>query len=138
MNKKNCEDLLMAMMAQLDGEENEFVEQAAFHLAECENCRMEFEQMQILDNLFKRQSRREQNADLWSAIEPRIEPKRQTNWQPFALLGIFLVGYKLLEMLPEDEFGLWFKLVPLVFVIALFGFLKENPFKINTELILEK
>src|SRR5687767_11788329 len=110
MNKKNCEDLLMAMMAQLDGEENEFAEQAAFHLAECENCRKEFEQMQILDNLFKRQSRREQGADLWSVIEPRIEPKRQTNWQPFLFLGIFLVGYKLLELLPEDEFGLWFKL----------------------------
>ena len=138
MNKKICEDLLMAMMAQLEGEENEFSEKAAFHLAECENCRKGFEQMQILDNLFKRQSRREQDADLWSAIEPRIEPKRQTNWQPFALLGIFLVGYKLLELLPEDEFGFWFKLVPLVFVIALFGFLKENPFKINTELILEK
>jgi hypothetical protein len=28
--------------------------------------------------------------------------------------------------------------VPLIFVVALFGFLKENPFKINTELILEK
>jgi hypothetical protein len=127
------------MMARLDGEDTEIsAERAVLHLAECENCQKEFEQMQITDNLLKRQTRREQDADLWSAIEPRIKAKTQTNWQPFVFLGIFLVAYKLLEMLPEDEFGLWFKLVPLVFVIALFGFLKENPFKINTELMLEK
>ncbi len=139
MNKINCEDLLAAMMARLDGEDTEIsAERATLHLAECAGCRQEFEQMQITDNLLKRQSRREQDADLWSAIEPQLKAKTQTNWQPFVFLGIFLVAYKLLEMLPEDEFGLWFKLVPLVFVIALFGFLKENPFKINTELILEK
>ena len=139
MNKINCEDLLMAMMARLDGEDTEVsAEHARLHLAECAGCRQEFEQMQITDNLLKRQTRREQDADLWSAIETQIEAKTQTNWQPFVFLGIFLVAYKLLEMLPEDEFGLWFKIVPLVFVIALFGFLKENPFKINTELILEK
>ncbi len=138
MNKTNCEDVLMAMMARLDGEENERADPAALHLAECDACQKEFEQMQTTDNLLKRQSRREQDADLWSAIKPRIETKNQMTWQPFAFLGIFLVGYKLLELLPDDGFGLWFKLVPLVFVIALFGFLKENPFKINTELILEK
>lgn len=139
MNKINCEDLLAAMMARLDGEDTEIsAERATLHLAGCAGCRQEFEQMQITDNLLKRQSRREQDADLWSAIEPQLKAKKQTNRQPFVFLGIFLVAYKLLEMLPEDEFGLWFKIVPLVFVIALFGFLKENPFKINTELILEK
>ena len=138
MNKKICEDSLAAMMARLDGEESEFAGAAEFHLTGCKNCRQEFEQMQNMDNLLKRQTRREQNADLWSAIEPRIEPKKQTSWKLFAFLAVFLVGYKLMEMLPDDGFGLWFKIVPLVFAIALFGFLKENPFKINTELILEK
>ncbi len=139
MNKINCEDVLMAMMARLDGEGAEVsAERATLHLAECAGCRQEFEQMQVTDNLLKRQSRREQTADLWSAIEPQLKTETQPNRQPFVFLGIFLVVYKLLELLPEDAFGLWFKLVPLVFVIALFGFLKENPFKINTELILEK
>jgi len=34
--------------------------------------------------------------------------------------------------------GLAFKIVPLIFVVALFVFLKENPFKINAELGLER
>jgi hypothetical protein len=48
-----------------------------------------------------------------------------------------LVGYKLVEMIPDRGFGLLFKLVPIIFVVAAFGYLKVNPFKINTELTLE-
>jgi predicted anti-sigma-YlaC factor YlaD len=141
MNEINCEDFLMAKMAELDGEKTEIsAEQIQLHLDACENCRQEFAQMQNTHNLLKRQNRREQNANLWAAIEERIEavPSRQTNWQPFLVLGAFLVAYKLLEMLPETDLGLAFKIVPVIFVVVLFAFLKENPFKINTELILEE
>jgi len=141
MTKTNCENVLMAMLAELDGEETEFsAGQKTLHLAECADCRREFEQIQKTDYLLKAQARSEPDADLWSAIEKRIQPKTvsQTGWQTFLVLGAFLVACKLLEMLPEEDFGLWLKLAPLIFVIALFGFLKENPFKINTELVLEK
>ncbi|HEX8196866.1 MAG TPA: hypothetical protein VF571_11815, partial [Pyrinomonadaceae bacterium] len=89
------------------------------------------------------QARREQPADLWRLIEKRIEspqskPARQISWKAFALLAAFLVAYKLLEMLAPQEFGFLFKFVPLIFVFGLFGFLKENPFKINTRLTLER
>lgn len=137
MYKENCEDILLALMAVFDGEKTDFSpEQLKTHTGACDNCRREIEQMQNTFNLLKEQERRGQNADLWSAIEPRIEAK--TNWRPLAFLIIFLVVYKLLEMLPERDFGLAFKIVPLVSVVALFVFLKENPFKINTELMLEK
>jgi GAF domain-containing protein len=133
----NCEEILMAMMAVFDGETTEFSpDELNAHLANCPNCRAEIEQMQNAFNLLKTQQRRARDADLWSSIAPRIEKK--TSWQPFAFTGIFLVGYKLLELLPANEFGLAFKIVPLALVVALFVFLKENPFKINTELILEK
>ncbi|MGC2238618.1 MAG: hypothetical protein WA584_20860 [Pyrinomonadaceae bacterium] len=139
MNKENCEDILMALAAVFDGEKTDFPpEQLKEHTSGCESCRREIEQMQNTFTLLKRQERRVQNADLWSAIEPQIEAERKTNWQPLAFLTVFMVVYKLLEMLPERDFGLAFKIVPLVFVIVLFVFLKENPFKINTELILEK
>lgn len=135
----NCENVLMAKMAEIDGEEEtaEFsAEQMNLHLATCENCRQEIEQMQLADNLLKRQTRRETDADLWSAVEKRIGARNvsQIGWKPFVLLGALLVAYKLLEMIPEQDFGLAFKLVPLVFIVALFVFLKENPFKINAEL----
>ncbi len=137
MNEINCENVLMAKMAEIDGEEAGFSsEQVTLHIAACENCRREIEQMRLSDNLFKNQTRRGQPADLWSAIENQIGNKTvyQISWKPFVLLVVILVAYKLLEMLPERDFGLAFKLVPLVFIVALFVFLKENPFKINAEL----
>ncbi len=98
--------------------------------------------MQNIARLLKKQKRREQDVNLWSSIEKsigaQIETASLTGWKTFLLLGVFLVAYKLLEMMPERDFGLLFKFVPLVLVAALFGFLKENPFKINTELNLER
>lgn len=141
MTKINCENVLMAMLAELDGEETEIsAAQKTLHLAGCAACRREFEQIRNTGNLLKRQAPRAPDADLWSAIETRIEAKTapQTGWRIFLVLGAFLVACKLLEMLPAEDFGFWFKFVPLIFVVALFGFLKENPFKINTELLLER
>lgn len=141
MKRTNCENVLMAMLAELDGEEFEIsAGEKSLHLAECATCRTEFEQIRNTGNLLKRQARREPEADLWSAIEKRIQPKAapRSGWRIFLVLGAFLVVCKLLEMLPAEDFGFWFKIVPLLFVVALFGFLKENPFKINTELVLEK
>lgn len=141
MNEKNCENVLIAMMAVFDGEKNEFSpEQLNSHLANCQNCRHEIEQMQNTFNLLENQQRREQEANLWSAIEKRIEIKTVSpvSPKPFVLLGILLVVYKLLEILPEKDFGLAFKIVPLGLVVGLFVFLKENPFKINAELTLER
>jgi hypothetical protein len=41
-------------------------------------------------------------------------------------------------MLPARDPGMTFKLVPLIIVALLFVFIKENPFRINTELVLER
>jgi hypothetical protein len=138
-----CEDAILAMMAVIDGEKAEEIssEHAAAHLAGCGNCRREIEQMQNTVNLFKGYERREQTADLWFEVESRLETQASaapTRWQPFLILTAGLVAYKLLEMLPERQPGLWLKLLPLLLVAALFVFLKENPFKINTELALER
>ena len=141
MNEINCENALMAKMAEIDGEETGIsAERINSHLATCEHCRQEIERMQSVDSLLKGQARREQTADLWSAIETRIDTKEvsQSDWKPFALLGALLIAYKLLEMLPEQNFGFAFHLVPLVLIVATFVFLKENPFKINDRLVSER
>jgi predicted anti-sigma-YlaC factor YlaD len=143
MKNMNCEEILIQKSALLDGEKADLpAEQINAHLEICENCRREIEQMEKMVLLLKRQERRAQNADLWPAVENRIGARAGTipaaNWQPFVLLGIFLVLYKLLEMIPERDLGWALKIVPFIFAGALFGLLKENPFKVNTELILEK
>ena len=137
MKELTCEDVLISQMAATDGEEPEFSkQQLSTHIAGCANCQHELKQLQALDRLLTGQTLSEPHVDLWPAIENRIA--KRTSWQPFALIGLLLVIYKLLEMLPARDPGMAFKLVPLVIVVLLFVFIRENPFRINTELVLER
>jgi anti-sigma factor RsiW len=138
MKELTCEDVLISQMAVADGEEPEFSkQQLSTHIAGCANCQHELKQLQALDHLLAGQTLSEPHVDLWPAIENRIA-KRTNRWQPFALIGLLLVIYKLVEMLPARDPGMAFKLVPLVIVVLLFVFIRENPFRINTELVLER
>jgi len=138
MQKLSCEDVLRAQMAAADGEEPGFSKDLlAAHVAGCANCHHELEQLQALDQMLVGHTLSEPRVDLWPAIENRIA-KRALAWQPFALIGLLLVIYKLLEMLPARDPGMAIKLVPLVIVVLLFVLIKENPFRINTELVLER
>ncbi|HEY0458259.1 MAG TPA: zf-HC2 domain-containing protein [Pyrinomonadaceae bacterium] len=136
----NCEEILIQKWALLDGEETALsAAEIDAHLETCENCRREFEPVKTAVFSLQQQERKVETADLWSAIDERIAAQNQppANWQPFILLALLLAVYKLVELLPARDLGWALKLVPLVVVVALFGFLKENPFKINTELLLE-
>ena len=141
MNELSCEAVLMAQLAAADGEEPALSrEQLTAHLTACVNCQSELKQLLALDQVLGTQTLAEPNVDLWPAIENRIakRTKAAIHWQLFALIGLLLVTYKLLEMLPARDLGLAFKLVPLVIVTLLFVVIKENPFRINTELMMER
>ena len=141
MKELSCEDVLLAQMAVADGEEPGFSkEQLVTHIEVCANCLHELKQSQALDHVLAGHTLLEPRVDLWPPIENRIaKPTRSVvGWQPFALIGLLLVIYKLLEMLPARDPGMAFKLVPLVIVVLLFVLIKENPFRINTELVLER
>lgn len=141
MKELSCEDVLMAQMAAADGEEPAFSKELlAAHLTGCANCQNELKQLLALDHVFASQNVAEQQVDLWPGIENRIAKPTGSvlGWRPFALIGLLLIIYKLLEMLPAHDPGLVFKLVPLVIVFLLFVFIKENPFRINTELVMER
>lgn len=139
MKELTCEDVLMAQMAAADGEEPGFSkQQLSAHVAGCANCQHELKQLQVLDQLFTGQTLSESRVDLWPAIEKGISKRSTLSWRPFALIGLLLVIYKMLEMLPARDPGMAFKLVPLVIVVLLFVFIRENPFRINTELVLER
>jgi len=141
MEKLSCESVLMAQMAAADGEEPGFSrEHLAAHIAGCVNCQHELKRLQALDQVLAGHALSERRVDLWPAIENRI-PRRTSavlGWQPFALIGLLLVIYKVLELLPERDFGLVFKLVPLIIIPLLFLLIKENPFRINPELVVER
>ncbi len=140
MKDLTCETVLMAMMAAAHGESAPLSsDEVKAHLTSCADCCEEAVRMQRVDELFQRATRRESDVDLWPAINSRLVPQsRRVGWQAYAFVGVLLLGYKLFEMLPEADPGWAIKLVPLSIFGALLLVLRENPFKINTELVLEK
>jgi predicted anti-sigma-YlaC factor YlaD len=140
MKQANCDDVLMAAMALADGEEETGLSilQIEAHTAQCDACRSEMEQLAGTVRLLEGRERRTYEADLWPGIKKRISKKTPPATIVFWVLGASLVAYKLLEMLPDDAPGIVFRLVPVIVIAAAFIFIKENPFKIQTELILER
>lgn len=143
MNELSCESVCLAAMATLDGREAELSrETIESHLANCPACRDEVEQLEALEALLGAQKRREQTADVWSVVREQVTrdaPRRTTSssWFPFMVLGLLLLGYQLIELVPKADLGLVIKVVPVLIVVAVFAYVKENPFKINTQLRLE-
>jgi hypothetical protein len=133
----------MAAMAMADGYQSELSSsQIEAHLASCAGCRREVGQLRELSTLLDAQQRRQRTESVWNRVEGRLsdvssEPSASRPWHLFMLLGMLLLGYRILEMVPDRNFGFLFKLVPVLLVIAAFGYLKENPFKIESELRLE-
>src|SRR5262245_2880611 len=112
MKELSCEDVLMAQMAVADGEEPAFSKELlAAHMTGCVNCQNELKQLLALDTVLASQNLAEQQVDLWPVIENRIaKPTRSVlGWRPFALIGLLLIIYKLLEMLPAQAPGIAFK-----------------------------
>src|SRR6266850_5137691 len=143
MTKLNCESVCMASMAIADGYQCELSsDQIEAHLASCADCRREVGQLRALSSLLDAQERRQRTENVWQRVEPRLTdaspaPINSQTWHPFILLGGLLLGYRIVEMVPDRDFGFIFKLVPVLLVIAAFSYLRENPFKINSELKLE-
>ncbi|HYV05671.1 MAG TPA: zf-HC2 domain-containing protein [Blastocatellia bacterium] len=143
MNTIDCETVLMAAMSVADGSPAE-IETARIeaHLAQCGNCRSELEALGGLAKLLDAQKRRQSDEQLWSTIQPRLSDRAEAQpadrtlkmWAP---VGLILLAYKLFEQVSDRQLALVYKLLPLLLIAAAFLFLRQNPFKINTELKLE-
>ena len=143
MTKPNCESVCMAAMAIADGHQSELSsDQIEAHVAGCSDCRRELEQLRTLTSLLDAQARRRRTENVWERVERRLPEATHAQspsqpWVPFVVLGVLLLGYRAIEMIPDRDLGFLFKLVPILFVIAAFSYLRENPFKIDAELRLE-
>ena len=140
MSSFDCEEMQLARMAHVAGERSPISsEQVHLHVASCENCRTQIAHLDELEQLLTRQTLREHDADLWPAIQQQIGPQRSAgSWQPFAIVAALLATFKLFEMAADHAPGLIFNLVPLLLMLVLFVVIKENPFRINSNIALEK
>lgn len=136
MKESVCEEFLLAKMAELDGEATDVSTDE--HIAQCENCRLEAARMRTLNEMFDRQTRLEHDIAMWQAVKARISsPPERAGWRTFAVLATCLAAFKVVSLSLQNDPGWLLGLLPLVFAAALFILLRENPFKVNTELILE-
>ena len=134
----NCESVRVAAMALADGEDSPLGrEEVEMHLRNCEHCRAEIEPMRTMNELWSSHERLRPEADLWPLISERLgESTPSFSWQVLLLFGTPLFGYKVLLLAFQAPPSLWSKLVPVILAIAVFRYLKANPFKINCELTL--
>lgn len=140
MKDLTCEKVLMAIMAAADGENAQLSPEVVnVHLRDCENCRNEAVRMKQVSAIFRQATRREETIDLWPAISGRLDqPSPRVGWQPYVIVAVLLLAYKLVELLPDADPGWAIHLVPLIIFGVFLLFVRENPFRINTELLLEK
>lgn len=134
----NCEEALMMKMAELDGEQARSIETDA-HIEGCEDCSREIAAMRSLDVLFEAHEPMQSDVSVWPHVSDRISKQTPSvGWGIFAIPVLALVAFKVFGMTLPTEPGLLFGLVPVAIAAGLFILLRENPFKVNSELILEK
>ena len=135
----NCEDIQMAIMAHDDDQQGPISRaEIETHMATCDACKQQVEELRQLDGMLMRQQRRQYDVELWPAIQRQLSPQTtNAGWQPFAVIALLLTTYKVFEMAAANPPVLLFNLVPLVLMFVLFAVIKENPFRINSELVME-
>lgn len=140
MTERNCESFCMAAMALMDGWQPALSQEAIqAHLDACSDCCRDFEDLRSLAHVLDMQTRPPRPEDIWAGIKGRVGDLRPNESSGrlrnlFAVLGLLLVGYRLIEIIPDRNLGIWSRFLPLLIAIAAFGYLKENPFTINAQL----
>jgi len=142
MTEIDCETVRVAAMAISDGEASSLKkEEIESHLLNCAACREEIEPLRATNQLLSSQRRLKPEVNLWPTISERIhsnvETRQPFRWRVLLLFGLPLFGYKFFLLLVQAAPSLWSKLVPVILMIAIFTYLKTNPFKINSDLKLE-
>lgn len=140
MKTTDCESVRMEWSAASDGHRGSLdPAQLEGHLVQCGDCRREVEGLGGLMRLLDSQQRRASTDQLWSGIEARLPAQTSTSRVSRDLrlvvpTAAVMIAYKLFEQFTLGNIGLKMKLLPLLLVIALFALLRENPFRLNTNL----
>lgn len=142
-NEGYCERARLSAMAIADGEVGPLsVEQLDEHLKSCADCRRELEEQKAAIGLLGQLNRLPVAEDICSRVTATIEkseikPDGMAGLGLFIALGLILLVYRIIEVLPGFTLGLVAKLVPMVLVFVFFVLLKENPLKVNQNLGLK-
>jgi hypothetical protein len=141
MNTTECEQVMCAALARLDGESPPLSEKETLdHLAQCQRCREELAALTSALQPLDVQTRRPFEHDLWPDMAAQVSPGRPQAAPKvmilFGLFGLFLLTAKILELSPQMMPGLIIKPISIVGTLIFFCLLKQNPFRICADLAL--
>ncbi|MBV8834575.1 MAG: hypothetical protein JO108_35705 [Acidobacteriaceae bacterium] len=97
----------------------------------------EIDGLRELGRIWEGQRRQDYNIDLWPAIHDSLgRPKPDRHW--FAMLVVLLVIFKLADLVRDTSLGLWVQVVPVLIAATAFAALRQNPFRIQTDLAVRE
>lgn len=137
MTKEYCQRIRIAAMALRDGETPPLPEQeVSKHLESCADCRLAIGEQQQATDLLSGRSRRVFAQDVWPEVTTALKQTKRRATQPaqvpaFIALCLFLLAFKIIEVLPSVTAGVAIKLIPAGVLILFFTLIKQNPFEIN-------
>lgn len=140
MNMSDCENIVQAALARMDGETHPLPDHAVQeHLKACPRCREEIAELRAVLQPLNDLQRSVFTDDLWPNIETALVDTsrlKAPSWYytVFFMFGLILVGLKVLEVYPTFLPSLLIKLLSLLVPILLFLILKENPLRIRDDL----
>jgi len=143
MNKEYCVRIRISAMAIRDGETAPLSEQeVSKHLESCTDCRLEIDKQRQATELLNGRSRQVFTHDVWPKIAAALEdtkgrPAQSANVAAFVVLCLFLLAYKVVEVLPSVTAGVGIRLIPVGVLVLFFALLKQNPFEVNPNLSLQ-
>ena len=143
MTHEPCETVRLSALAIHDGEPHALAQdQIEEHIQVCPHCRLSIAGQGEVVRLLHGRKRRSWIADVWPGVAQRmgdgsVGPSAEVPWCPLLVMGTLLLAYKILEVAPGIELPWIVKLFPPVLVLAVFSWLRENPFRISTRLVIK-
>ena len=137
MDTARCDAIVVSAMALMDGEAPP-IDRAEIdaHMLTCRRCASEIETLRSLAERLAPINRALVNADVWPAIEARLD-------QPAAIPAVLvltagsvcLLAWRALEAAMMDPLALWTRSVSVGVALLVFLCLRVNPFRVEPRLV---
>jgi anti-sigma factor RsiW len=137
MDRTQCDAIVMAAMALMDGEAAP-IDRAAIdlHVRTCSRCASEIEALRALTHRLEPIGRAAVTADVWPAIDAKLGRRRTLPAGVVLTAGsVCLLVWRGIEAAAIDPLALWTRPLTIGAAVLLFLCLRANPFRVNPRLV---
>lgn len=137
METPQCDAVVLSAMAWMDGEVAP-IDRAEIdaHVLTCRHCASEIAALRLLVERLAPVSRAGVTADVWPAIEARLDrPRAIPTGLVLTAAAVFLLVWRALEAAAMDPLTWWTRPVTVGVAALLFLCLRVNPFRVEPRLV---